>query len=488
MGRRDAAARAFQTARDLLESEVAEAPRRPEPAAELARVLLHLGTLAEQARDYPAAEREYRRALDLPGPAGDAAAGLRAANGWHLLGNTLFNAGRLPDAEAACRESLARLDRLAPAPPRHRRQRASTLNSLAIVQWKSDRYADARATLQESLTLLRQLAAEFPKQRDYREYLARGYGNLSGLLTTAGQGLEGIAAQGIAIDVLRRLTAEFTSVPKYRQALAINSFNLGLRYRAQEKSAVVRFRGLLAVCLVPPSAGPLTVLPALALPPDEPFELALRAMQTARDLQAELRAESPELAAYRHELARTWANLGNLFNALGRFDEAGDALDRSRGLYDRLVERDSRDAAYRSGLAVALSNQAARFADDRPGAGVDPREPAGAGADRCRAAPQPRARRLPGHVARRVRPPSRDARPQQGPRANGGRGRGVARLTARARTGPSAGGPIPRAVCAAGADGADRERGTVSRDVCGPGRASAARRGGTRPVRPGRPL
>jgi tetratricopeptide (TPR) repeat protein len=364
LGQRAEAAQAYHAARGLYEQVSADAPTQPEPAVELARMLQELGILGSQAGNYQEAEPLYRQALDLlDRVSDDSAAGYRAANGGHLLGNLLQQTSRLADAEEAYRQSLRGLDRLDPKVPRHRQQRASTLNSLASLCRRTNRPEAAQDAYLEARGVLQQLVDDFPR-RDYRAQLAGVYGNLGLLWANAfpNRRLDALDALRRAVVIAEQLVREFSSVPKYRQNLAFCHLQLGLLLEQLDSGPkIVRYRGLLGGFLAAAPAGPLHVVPVLGLKPDELSDQALAAYRSARTLQEQLVAESGGLATYRYELALTCDSLGHLFNALDRYPEAGEVLDQSRALSERLVEEYPRNAAYRNGLAGAVGNQAARL-------------------------------------------------------------------------------------------------------------------------------
>src|SRR5262249_49156089 len=134
-----------------------------------------------------AAEREYRRAIDL------------------------------------CRRLVADF----PDIPVYRKKLQFACNNLAMLLKRTARPVEAEAFYRQATDTAEALMKESPGIPDYRADLVRNLGNFGNFLQEVGQGKEAEATLRRAVGLAGRLVADFPKVPEYRVIfLALNEYNL----------------------------------------------------------------------------------------------------------------------------------------------------------------------------------------------------------------------------------------------------------------------
>ena len=148
----------------------------------------------------------------------------RALAGTHSnLGNSLHDAGRLKEAEAAHAEGLAiRRQLVAEFPTRYefRGALASSLNNIGYVFQTTERPKEATAAYAESMAIYKQLVADFPDRPEFRLGLAKSHSNLAGLLVGTGRPKEAEAGRAESMAIFKQLVADFPNRPEFRHELA----------------------------------------------------------------------------------------------------------------------------------------------------------------------------------------------------------------------------------------------------------------------------
>jgi tetratricopeptide (TPR) repeat protein len=106
-----------------------------------------------------------------------------------------------------------------------------------------------QASYRAALGLYQQLTAEFPTVPNYRQELARTHSNLGTVLDRTGRPQQAEAAYRAALDVQKALAGDFPAMPSYRHLLAVTHTNLGilLRDTARPQEAEGAYRNALDI-------------------------------------------------------------------------------------------------------------------------------------------------------------------------------------------------------------------------------------------------
>jgi tetratricopeptide (TPR) repeat protein len=305
-----AAARpAYAEARDLLEKARADVPDSPEVRGELARAEDLLARCDREAGDLAAAEAASRRGYDLLDPLvaeyptipryREALCQACAELGWFA-----YDASRFDEAEALWGRGWREASRLAgdyPDRPEYARDLAAAATNYGGVLVDLARVREAEPILKKAVELNADLAARSPGDLQVRFDLAKCHFNLGYLHLKRGRIDEAVAEIEKARDLNATLVAERPDVPRHRHFQATYLRRLG------------------------------EALDAAGRPGAEPSYLA------ALELLAKLTADHPANAAYRLDLARCLASLGNQKVAAGKLDEAEKAFVDALAALDALA-------------------------------------------------------------------------------------------------------------------------------------------------------
>jgi eukaryotic-like serine/threonine-protein kinase len=180
---------------------------------------------------------------------------------------------------------------------------------------------EAEASYRDALDIFKKLSADFPDEPLYRNGLAFGLNNVGMLLRETGRTKEAEEAFDETVKFSKELVTAFPGRQDFRYALAVSSENLGSMLK-------ISYR----------------------------FEAAEKAMREAIALRKQLAAESPKWPNYRNELAQGHLNLGTLLTEMGRTKEAELALQEAIGQSKPLVADYPTDPDFRHILATGLEN------------------------------------------------------------------------------------------------------------------------------------
>ena len=244
--------------------------------------------------------------------------------GYFRVGLMRYRLGDLKEAEAAFRDALALQKQLVaefPIRPDFRQQLARTYGNLGVLLSATGRLQEAEAAYRDALAIQKQLVAEFPTRPDFRQELTKSYNNLGVLLYQTGRPKEAEAVWRDALAIRQQLVAEFPTRPDFRQQLASSHNNLGL----------------------------------LLYQTGRPKE-AERAFRDALAIRQQLAAEFPTRPDFRQELALCYNNLGNLLSDTGRLAEAEVAYRETLKLQQQLVTDFPTRPDFRQELAKSHSN------------------------------------------------------------------------------------------------------------------------------------
>jgi tetratricopeptide (TPR) repeat protein len=201
--------------------------------------------------------------------------------------------------------------------------------------------------------------------------VASSYGNLGRILREAGRSDEAEAAIGESLAIYVKLAASYSSVPDFRQDLAMCHNHLGILFdtTGREKRAEEAYKKALAIQKQLASDFPAR--------PDLRQDLArtcsnlgLVFRSAGRDIDAEtsygealaifkrLANDYPTRVEFRQELAGCQNNLGNLLKAVGRLDDADAALREAVETNQRHASEFPDQPDIRNSLAGSMVNLA----------------------------------------------------------------------------------------------------------------------------------
>ncbi|MHC4164737.1 MAG: protein kinase domain-containing protein, partial [Planctomycetota bacterium] len=202
-----------------------------------------------------------------------------------------------------------------PNAPEYRIELAIAFQGLAAALAPTYRFAERERALRRSLSLTEELLATFPAKPAYRRNVAVCSRELGVLLDQVGRPDGAEAAFLRARDVWEALVSAHPEEREHRQGLATivadQATRLLLRNRFAEAEALLR-----------------------------------RYMTTIEELLSE--ARTPDL---RYDHGRGWFTLGNVFERAGQYDEAQQAFEGARSIFDELTSEFPGLPSYASKLA-----------------------------------------------------------------------------------------------------------------------------------------
>jgi serine/threonine protein kinase len=181
----------------------------------------------------------------------------------------------------------------------------------------------AAAGYQAAVELFKKLTADFPGTAEHRRHLGVSYQNLGVQLDGLGKRANAEAAYREALALQETLANDFPGVPQYRQDLGLTHHKLGTLLDESGR-----------------------------------FAEAGKSFEKAIELREKLSADSPTTPQYRDDLAASQINLGLLRYDERRFDEAVRIFGKGIGLREQLVTDFPAVAEYRHNLAGSYVNLA----------------------------------------------------------------------------------------------------------------------------------
>lgn len=196
--RLDLAATHLASADKLLERLHHEYPEVHAYRHEWSRCFINRGVLHHAQNEVTAAERDYRRAIELLQPL-------------------------VPTSD---RPSLSQ-ENPGPARAVYRSDLSAAHRNLGNLLWASGSNDDALSETNRALEILRQLVADFPARPAYQRTLAETHNSLASVLASKGRWNEAEQNYEIARSLLQRLVDDHADVLQYQQLLGMTLGNLG---------------------------------------------------------------------------------------------------------------------------------------------------------------------------------------------------------------------------------------------------------------------
>ncbi len=379
----EAALADFRQARAILELLVAapggSAHREALVAAQgaVGMALKELGHLAEAEADCrQALARAEEFAAEAPGDPRRRAATARAAG---CLATVLDRMGKTVDAEAAYRrahESSRALAELAPKEVVHQAECARHGEELAHFLLKTDRMPEALEIMRRTIVDRETILADAPDEPERQKDLAHAYTVLGDILSGLNRYDEADATFRKAFDQHQDLARRFPSVPNHRaQAVAMAQNRgrlLSLRLRYADAEAAYRVSIDLSDRLArdfpsQPELGEMNVAGhhgfATTLKRQGKHREAVAEYRQILPIQRRMVAEFPDVPNLQSSLSDTLNNLANTLFAQDRMAEAEPVFREAADISRRLVARVPRQPSLRMALAFRLGNLARTLGD-----------------------------------------------------------------------------------------------------------------------------
>jgi tetratricopeptide (TPR) repeat protein len=274
----------------------------------------------------------------------------------------LRKAGRLADAEKACRQAMDGFA-LADAPPEHRRMLAGGYNLLGTIL-RENRRPDAAVTpFEKSVDIWARLAADAPEQRAFRQQEGNARNNLGYVLTQTGRPDRAEPHHRKALELFTGLATEDDTSVSYHDGQGMSYAGLGAVHAAAGRfaeaedagrRAVAQYRELVQVAADPwylfKLAEEIGNLGQLASAAGRPAD-AVSALEEALTIQEKLAAEWPKVPRYPRAVAQSRNSLAWLL-ATGPDAKARDPR-RAVDLARRAVEAAPKEGAFWNTLGAA---------------------------------------------------------------------------------------------------------------------------------------
>lgn len=379
LSRIDNAAESYEESIRLWERLLEERPNDPELLGELAVVLTNQSFLLKTTGQFPKAEENLLRAVEILDGLPDPETGKFAkplATALDHLGDLYRDQNRMAEAEARRRRSLQILLRLSDLNPRvvdYKDSVAGSYNALGLILSATGRGAEARRAFEDAVRIREELIAQAPSVGEYSDNLASTYNNLATHIREESDAGEAEAYYHKSLD-LRIGMAEGDRSPDKLDSLASSYHNLAEYYRVMRrwkdsrdmftKAVSIRqglveqspdnisFEKALTASLMQ-GMGPLVEL--------KEYEEAEAWIDEAMSRLETIVNSEAVTADLRKMLAGAYNNSAYLYSRIGRSKEAVEPLLGSKGIYETLIETDPSVIAYHSGLATCCNNLGAIY-------------------------------------------------------------------------------------------------------------------------------
>jgi serine/threonine-protein kinase len=356
--------RLLETAAEFYENFVREEGGDRRLQVEQANAYRLLGRLYEDTGRSAQAEAAYRQAVGVlerlaAEPGADPQLQGYAEGNRYRLAWLYQNMGRWDEAEAELKRGIAFLEALAasqPAAHAYQNSLAWNYNDLGLLYDKTGRKAEAAAAGETALTLREHLAQEHPDNEAYQEGLAASHDNMAFVFRDRGQPARAEASLQTALRIRQGLQQKRPADAKRNTEVARSHYNLGHFYsrRRQFREAEAHFHNALEIDEKLAREHPLVpeFQRSLAMTCDalgnvykdtNRFDPATVMHQKALAIWEKLASEYEAFPKYKVELGRVCCNLAVNLAAKGNSQKALDGFDRARGILEGVLERDPRN-------------------------------------------------------------------------------------------------------------------------------------------------
>jgi tetratricopeptide (TPR) repeat protein len=378
----------------------------PEAEAERGTAIFQLAYIRDEMGEIEKARDEYARSRDIFAALADAHPGVpeyrkNLAISLYNLGNVLDDLHQPAEAEAACREALAVIERLRAEDdkPEYREHLATIHNNLGAVYSHQKKHREAGEQYRQAAVVTKKLVDEVPTNRKYLELLVTSRANLANvlnelndpgaealyrdviaaktklleldrtsreyrnslavsqnglgtLLETHGDQVGAEAAYKEARTLWAQLANDFRGIPDYRHSLAMSHYNRAnqLKHQGQPVDAIAAYRQ--AVRILEPLAREFPRIPlyqqhlglnanmlGILLLDNEEWAQAETAFRMAIAAEEPLVAAHPEDLEFAVTLGGNFVNLGIAINHQRRPDAALEWFNRAVATLKALAER-----------------------------------------------------------------------------------------------------------------------------------------------------
>ena len=212
------------------------------------------------------------------------------------------------------------------------------------------RSRDAEDAYRRAVEVGKRLVADFPTRPEYRLQLGMSHTELGTLLQDVDRLPESETAKNDSLAVVKQLAADFPDRPDFRQVLAGIHNNLGNLFqetgRLEQAEDAFTESLLIRKQLAADFPATSNIRRALAMSHNNlgwlfystgRLEKALRAHEEAVAFQRQQVADRPDVPEFRHELGKYLLNLGNALSDSGQPRDAQAARAEAQAIFKQLV-------------------------------------------------------------------------------------------------------------------------------------------------------
>jgi serine/threonine protein kinase len=243
-------------------------------------------------------------------------------------------------------------------------------NRVGVIEHRLGRTEREVAAFRMALDGYRALTADYPTVPGYRQKLAGGHDNLGISLTVLGKNWEARMQYQLALAIQENLTTDFPSVPSYRKHLADFHHHFGVLLKALGKQADARDHYSKAldiheklVSQFPTEAdirrGLADIHGSLGVMLNdrlgEPETARVHLLQ-ALAIDEKLAIEFPDVHSYQRDLAYSFHNLGSVLIGLGKHAEGQEHYRKALDIREKLATDFPSEPFYRWDWASSHGN------------------------------------------------------------------------------------------------------------------------------------
>jgi tetratricopeptide (TPR) repeat protein len=299
------------------------------------------------------------------------------AEGRFRVGTIRLRLGGLKEAENDYSEALNIYRQLAvdfPTESEFRQKLAKSYGNRGVVRRAAGRLPEAEQDNNEAVTLDKQLVVDFPSRPEFRQELAKSLNNRGILLRAAARLSEAEKDWNDAVAIYEQLAADFRSRPEFREELASLHRNRGVllktagRFEDAEKDydqAVLSYQQLVVEFSSRPEFRQMLAKTYDArgtlLDKVGRHEEEKQDYDRALEIRKQLAAEYPSRPEYREDLASSHNNRGALLYIAGRYEEAEKEYVQALAIQRQLAADFPNQPDVHSGLGGTSTNLAAIY-------------------------------------------------------------------------------------------------------------------------------
>jgi len=344
----------LKTATEIVNTAVAQAEKFSVPRTATLELLARAEALFDDMAKYgrPTPELRFRKAWML----------IQFARNYAILGDTDKQLARASEAHRL----LADLAAERPGDTVYRRELSVAHIEVGDVLAARGRLEEALASYRASLAIRAQLAAAEPGHALWQRDLSVAHERIGDVLWDQGKLAEALASYRLSLAIRERLSAADPADAGRQHDLSVSQDRIGDVLRAQDRleEALASYRASLAVrarlsAIDPANAGWQRDLSVShekigdVLAAQGAFDAALASYRASLAIRARLAAADRSHAGWQRDLALSHERIGDVLRVQGRPEEALASYRLSLAIHARLAAADPGNALWQRDLSVA---------------------------------------------------------------------------------------------------------------------------------------